>query len=58
MQLCVPGEFANGSTPNATTTQVGGRPVSVDISAGQQTLVHVYGTSVTDLHVAVGSIQP
>ncbi len=32
--------------------------MSVDLTAGQQVLVYVYGTSVTDLHLAVGPIQP
>ena len=32
--------------------------MSVDVTAGQQVLVYVYGTSVTDLHLAVGPIQP
>ena len=31
---------------------------SVDVAAGQQSLVFVYRTSVTDLHLAVGPIQP
>jgi hypothetical protein len=32
--------------------------MSVDVTAGQQVLVYVYGTSVTDLHLALGPIQP
>ncbi len=31
---------------------------SVQVSAGQQVLVYIYGTSLTDLHLAVGPIQP
>jgi hypothetical protein len=32
--------------------------LSVDVTSGQQSLVFVYGTSLTDLHLAVGPIQP
>jgi hypothetical protein len=32
--------------------------LSVDLTAGQQTLAFIYGTSVTDLHLAVAPIQP
>lgn len=32
--------------------------MNVDVTAGQQVLVYVYGASVTDLHLAVGPIQP
>jgi hypothetical protein len=30
---------------------------SVDVAAGQESLVFVYGTSPTDLHLAVGPVQ-
>ena len=30
----------------------------VDVTEGQQSIVFVYGTSATDLHLAVGPIQP
>lgn len=32
--------------------------MSVGVTAGQQVLVYVYGTAATDLHLAVGPIQP
>ena len=32
--------------------------MSVDLTAGQQVLVYVYGTSISDLHLAVAPIQP
>ena len=32
--------------------------VSVDVAAGQQVEAYVYGTSATDLHLALAPLQP
>jgi hypothetical protein len=48
------------SGSNATCAQLTPKQgtVSIDVTAGQNIMAFVYGTSLTDLHVALGPIQP
>ena len=48
----------SGVTPTCAQLTAKQGTTSVDTAAGQQSLLFVYGTSVTDLHLAIGPIQP
>jgi hypothetical protein len=50
--------WADAMTPTCAQLTPKQGTVSVDVTAGQNSQVFVYGTSLTDLHVAVGPIQP
>lgn len=51
-------QFKNGSVPTCAELTPRQGQKSVQVSAGQLVLVYLYGTSLTDLHLAVGPIQP
>ncbi len=48
-------QYSNGSLPTCAGLAPKQGLMSVQVSAGQQVLVYIYGTSLTDLHLAVGA---
>ena len=50
--------WTDSATPTCAQLTSRQGQTSVDVTAGQQSLVFVYGTSATDLHLAVGPVQP
>ncbi len=51
-------QYGAGPTPTCAGLAPKQGQMSVRVNAGQQVLVYIYGTSLTDLHLAVGPIQP
>ena len=51
-------QYGAGALPTCAGLAPKQGQMSVQVSAGQQVLVYIYGTSLTDLHLAVGPIQP
>lgn len=50
--------YPQGTLPTCAALAPKQGQTSVTVADGQQTLVYVYGTSDTDLHLAIGPIQP
>ncbi len=51
-------EYRGSQLPTCDSLNPKQGQMSLDVTAGQQVLVYVYGTSLDDLHLAVGPIQP